>query len=60
MKKLMEQIIKFGFVGFLCFFIDYGIMVLLTECFGMDPLLSSGVSFTVSVVVCLAGFCPQG
>ena len=51
MKKLMEQIIKFGFVGFLCFFIDYGIMVLLTECFGMDPLLSSGVSFTVSVVV---------
>lgn len=51
MKKLMEQIIKFGFVGFLCFFIDYGIMVLLTECFGVDPLLSSGVSFTVSVVV---------
>lgn len=51
MKKLMEQIIKFGFVGFLCFFIDYGIMVLLTECFGMDPLLSSGVSFTVSVAV---------
>lgn len=51
MKKLMEQIIKFGFVGFLSFFIDYGIMVLLTECFGMDPLLSSGVSFTVSVVV---------
>lgn len=51
MKKLMEQIIKFGFVGFLCFFIDYGIMVLLTERFGMDPLLSSGVSFTVSVVV---------
>lgn len=51
MKKLMEQIIKFGFVGFLCFFIDYGIMVLLTECFGVDPLLSSGISFTVSVVV---------
>lgn len=51
MKKLMEQIIKFGCVGFLCFFIDYGIMVLLTECFGVDPLLSSGVSFTVSVAV---------
>ena len=51
MKKLMEQIIKFGFVGFLCFFIDYGIMGLLTERFGVDYLLSSGISFTVSVVV---------
>lgn len=51
MKKLIEQIIKFGFVGFLCFFIDYGIMVLLTERFGVDYLLSSGISFTVSVVV---------
>ncbi|MCI8430971.1 MAG: GtrA family protein [Lachnospiraceae bacterium] len=51
MKKLMEQIIKFGFVGFLCFFIDYGIMVLLTERFGVDYLLSSGISFTVSVIV---------
>lgn len=51
MKKLMEQIVKFGFVGFLCFFIDYGIMVLLTDRFGMDPVLSSGISFTVSVIV---------
>lgn len=51
MKKLIEQIIKFGFVGFLCFFIDYGIMVLLTEAAGIDYLLSSGISFTVSVIV---------
>lgn len=51
MKKLMEQIIKFGFVGFFCFFIDYGIMVLLKEFFGVDPILASGISFTVSVVV---------
>lgn len=51
MKKLIEQIVKFGFVGFLCFFLDYGIMVLLTEQFGVDYLLSSGTSFTVSVVV---------
>lgn len=47
----MEQIIKFGFVGFLCFFIDYGIMVLLTEIVGIEYLISSGISFTVSVVV---------
>lgn len=51
MKKLIEQMIKFGFVGFLCFFIDYGIMVLLTEAAGIDYLISSGISFTVSVVV---------
>lgn len=51
MKKLIEQIIKFGFVGFLCFFIDYGIMVFLTEVFKVDYLLSSGISFTVSVIV---------
>lgn len=51
MVKLIKQIIKFGFVGFLCFFIDYGIMVLLTEVFGVHYLLSSGISFCVSVIV---------
>ena len=43
--------IKFGFVGFLCFFIDWGIMVFLTEVFGINPLISSTISFTVSVTV---------
>ena len=51
MKKLIEQMIKFGFVGFLCFFIDWGIMVFLTEVFGITPLISSTISFTVSVTV---------
>lgn len=51
MKKLLAQIIKFGLVGFLCFFIDYGIMVFLTEVAGVHYLLSSGISFTVSVIV---------
>ena len=51
MKKLIEQMIKFGFVGFLCFFIDWGIMVFLTEVFGINPLISSAISFTVSVTV---------
>lgn len=51
MKKLMGQIIKFGFVGFLCFFIDYEVMVFLTERFGVDYRLSCGISFTVSVIV---------
>ena len=51
MKKLMEQIVKFGFVGFLCFFIDYGLMVLLKERLGIHYLISSTISFTVSVIV---------
>ena len=53
MKKLIEQMIKFGFVGFLCFFIDWGIMVFLTEVFGINPLISSTISFTVSVTCLL-------
>lgn len=51
MKKILSQIIKFGLVGFLCFFIDYGIMVFLTEVAGVHYLFSSGISFTVSVIV---------
>ena len=43
--------IKFGFVGVLCFFIDYGIMVFLTEVFGINYMVSSTVSFSVSVTV---------
>ena len=51
MRKLFEQIIKFGLVGFLCFFIDYGIMVFLTEVVNVNYLISSGISFSVSVIV---------
>lgn len=51
MKKLFAQLIKFGAVGFLCFFIDYGIMVALVELAGFGELLSSGCSFAVSVTV---------
>lgn len=51
MDKLLKQLAKFGAVGVICFGIDYGLMVLLTELGGMDYLLSSGISFSVSVVV---------
>ena len=51
MKKLIQQILKFGVVGFLCFFIDYGIMVALTELCGISSVISSGISFSVSVIV---------
>ena len=51
MKNLILQIMKFGFVGVLCFAIDYGLMIFLTEVFGISYLISSGISFSVSVIV---------
>lgn len=50
MRKLIEQILKFGVVGVLAFLIDYGLLMLLSQAFGIDPVLSAGISFCVSVV----------
>ena len=50
MKKLISQILKFGFVGAAAFVIDYGLMVLLTEVFNVYSLISAAISFTVSVI----------
>ncbi|WP_307740053.1 GtrA family protein [uncultured Parolsenella sp.] len=50
MQKLIQQIIKFGVVGVLAFLIDYGLLMLLSQAFCMDPVLSAGISFCVSVV----------
>ncbi len=51
MKKLIEQLMKFGIVGVICFGIDYGLMIFLTEICGISYLVSSGISFSVSVMV---------
>ncbi len=51
MRKLIEQIMKFGVVGFLCFFIDYGLMVLFTEAFHINYLVSAALSFSISTIV---------
>lgn len=50
MKKLIAQIMKFGVVGAVAFVIDYGLLALLTEAFGVNYLVSATISFTVSVV----------
>lgn len=50
MKKLIEQIMKFGVVGAVAFVIDYGLLALLTEVFAINYLVSATVSFTASVV----------
>lgn len=50
MRKLIEQFLKFGVVGTIAFCIDYGVLMLLSQTFGVDPVLSAAVSFCVSVV----------
>lgn len=51
MKNLMEQILKFGVVGFLCFLIDFGITTGLANIFGVHYLISKFLGFVVSAVV---------
>ncbi|MCR4695417.1 MAG: GtrA family protein [Pseudobutyrivibrio sp.] len=60
MKKLLDQIVKFGIVGFICFFIDYlvglGVMNLIKAVFGQEAfvrgsMIGSVAGFVVSVIV---------
>lgn len=41
---------KFGVVGFIAFFIDYGLLAFCTEILGINYLISATIGFTVSVV----------
>ncbi len=50
MRKLIEQFLKFGVVGAIAFCIDYGVLMLLSQVLGVDPVLSAAVSFCVSVI----------
>lgn len=51
MKKLIIQMFKFGIVGGIATVVDYAIMVFLTEVFGVPYMISSTLSFCISVVV---------
>ena len=50
MKKLLEQIVKFGIVGALAFVIDYAVLFVLVEFFHMNSIAAATISFTVSVI----------
>lgn len=50
LRGLAEQFLKFGVVGTIAFAIDFGIMVLLTEAFGIEPVVAATVSFCISVI----------
>ena len=49
-NKLFIQIFRFGIVGGLAFAIDYTILILCKEVFGLDILLSAAIAFTISVI----------
>lgn len=49
-KELFKQVIKFGLVGGIAFVIDYGILFIATEVIGIYYLLSSCISFVISLV----------
>lgn len=51
MKNLMEQILKFGVVGFICFLIDFGITTGFTNILGVHYLISKFLGFVVSAIV---------
>lgn len=50
MNKLIAQFLRFSAVGITAFTIDYGIMILLTELFGVSYLYSATISFVISVI----------
>ena len=49
-NKLFRQLFKFGIVGTIAFAIDYGIFTLLTQVINMHYLISSIISFSISVI----------
>lgn len=49
LKDLAEQFLKFGVVGALATVVDYGILMLLSQAAGWDPLPASAVSYLVSL-----------
>lgn len=53
MKKLFEQILKFGAVGFFCFFIDFAIYTILLAVIDWhyDYVIATFWGFTISVIV---------
>ncbi len=49
--KLIKQLFAFGIVGVLCFLIDYGLMITLTDFAGINYIISCAISFVVSNIV---------
>lgn len=51
MKKLIKQALRFCVVGAICTIIDFAVLILLREVFGVNYLIANVAAFTVSVIV---------
>ena len=49
LKSLIGQFLKFGVVGVLATIVDFGVMILLHEIFGVNPVAAAAVSYCVSL-----------
>jgi putative flippase GtrA len=49
-ENTLIQLFRYGFVGGAAFVVDYGVLVFLTEVFGMHYLLSATISFILGLV----------
>lgn len=50
-SKLGQQIMKFGLVGFLCFFIEYFALILFKELLGWNVIFANTTAFTISAII---------
>lgn len=50
-NKRIAEILRFLFIGGVCFFIDYFLLYAFTEYCGVSYLASSGLSFTISFIL---------
>ena len=50
-KSLFLQFGKFGIVGVISFLVDYFLLIALTEFAGWEYIVSSGISYTTSIIV---------
>ena len=50
MGKIIRQFLRFSAVGITAFIIDYGLLALLTEIFGINYLVSATIAFIIATV----------
>ena len=50
MNKIFTQLMKFGIVGVVATIIDFSVLTILTEVFGVHYLASAAIGFTVSTL----------
>ena len=50
-KHLIKQLFVFGIVGVICFFVDYGFLLLFTEVCKLHVLLSTLLAFVIANIV---------